>query len=433
MDKIRDQWTATDLRSEAEKRLAHLEKISSRGDTEETQRLIHELRVHQIELEMQNAQLAQTQAELEKSRQKYSDLFDFAPVGYLSLDENGIVLEANLTIAIMLGVERMRMLKRPFQVHVAAADRDLFRAHLQNISKTRGRYRCDLRLKTKNGSEFYGQLDSLFLETHGKISCMTAVTDISERRQAQEDLLGTRDKLEQSVQKRTAELEDANAHLREIPAKLIAVQEEERKRLACELHDSIGQTLAAIKFWVEMSLGLKDTGDDAAIVKHLEQFVPVLQHSIEETRRIYMGLRPSMLDDVGLLATLEWQRQESMKLYPRRHIELEIGVAEEEIPDKLKVNIFRITQEALNNIVKHSKAEWVDISLSRDGNWIELVMSDDGMGMNLELTIQTSTSRGLGFTSMRERAELTGGSFSIKSTPGEGTTIRASWNISACT
>jgi len=430
-DKTREQRSATALRNEAEKRLAHLEKISSGGGTEETRRLIQELRVHQIELEMQNAQLAQTQAELEKSRTKYSDLFDFAPIGYLSLDENGVVLEANLTIATLLGAERMWMINSPFQVHVVVADWDLFRAHLQKISGTKERDRCDLRLKTRIGSELHVQLDSLYIEAEGKVSFRTAVTDISERRQAQEDQRGARDKLEQRVQERTAELRKANVERRQIPSKLIAVLEEERKRLSSELHDSIGQTFAAMKFRIEMVLKLRDEGNGSTALNHLEQFVPILQRSIEETRNIYMGLRPPMLDDAGLLATLEWLRQECMKLYPERHIELETGIAEAEIPESLKVNIFRIAQEALNNIAKHSKAEWVDISLSNDGNGIELVISDDGVGMNLDQILQTSTARSLGLTSMRERAELTGGSFSIESTPGEGTTTRAFWPIEA--
>ena len=142
-----------------------------------------------------------------------------------------------------------------------------------------------------------------------------------------------------------------------------------------------------------------------------------------------MGLRPLMLDNVGLLATLEWLRQECMKLYPERHIELEAGLAEEEVPESLKVNIFRIAQEALNNIAKHSKAEWVDISLLKNGGEIEFVVSDDGVGMNLDLILQTSAAKSLGLISMRERTELTGGSFSIESVPGEGTTIRACWPI----
>jgi len=243
-------------------------------------------------------------------------------------------------------------------------------------------------------------------------------------------VLGTYEDI--TVHKRAEEaLRKANEELQQIPSKLIAVLEEERKRLASELHDSIGQTLAAVKFWVEMALKLKDAGDGNAALNHLKQFVPILQRSIEETRSIYMGLRPSMLDSKGLLATLEWLRQECMKLYPERHIELESGVAEEEIPKSLKVNIFRIAHEALNNIAKHSKAEWVDILLSKNVSGIELAVSDDGVGMDLDIIMQTSTATSLGLTSMRERAELTGGSFSIESTPGEGTTIRAFWPIEA--
>ena len=144
-----------------------------------------------------------------------------------------------------------------------------------------------------------------------------------------------------------------------------------------------------------------------------------------------MGLRPSMLDTMGLLAALEWLRRECMKLYPNRHIELETGFAEEEIPEILKVIIFRIVQEALNNIAKHSKAEWVDISLSKNEGGIELAVSDDGVGMDVNQILRTSTARSLGLTSMRERAELTGGSFTIESTPGEGTSIRACWPVEA--
>jgi signal transduction histidine kinase len=241
----------------------------------------------------------------------------------------------------------------------------------------------------------------------------------------------SRDELDLRVEQRTAALEKANIELRQIPSKLLAVLEEERRRLASELHDSIGQTLAAIKFRLEMVLKLMVEGDGTAASKHLEQFVPILQRSIEETRCIYMGLRPSMLDTHGLFATLEWQRRECMGLYPDRHIELETGIAEEEIPESLKISIFRIAQESLNNVAKHSSAEWVDISLSKSGDGIELVVSDDGVGMDLDLIMQTRTGRSLGLTGMRERAELTGGKFTIESTLGEGTTIRVFWPIEA--
>jgi len=267
-------------------------------------------------------------------------------------------------------------------------------------------------------------------DAEGRISgVLGTYEEITESKRMEEDLQKARDELERRVEERTAELEKANKELRQIPSKLISVQEEERKRLASELHDSIGQTLAAVKFWVEMSLKFRDERDGNAVMNHLEQFVPILQRSIEETRSIYMGLRPSILDKMGLLATLEWLRRECMKLYPSRHIELETGLNEKKIPESLKINIFRIAQEALNNVAKHSKAEWVDISLSQNGDRIELVVSDDGVGMKLDSIFQTDSSWTLGLTSMRERAELTGGSFEIESAPGEGTTIRASWPI----
>jgi PAS domain S-box-containing protein len=255
--------------------------------------------------------------------------------------------------------------------------------------------------------------------------------EIEERERTEAELHRAHDELELRVKERTASLEKANAELRQIPSRLISVQEEERKRLASELHDSIGQTLAALKLWVEMVLRLRDEGNDSAAFDRLGQFVPILQRSIEETRNIYMGLRPPMLDNMGLLATLEWLRRENMRLYPDHHIELEAGIAEEKIPESLKASIFRVAQEALNNIAKHSKAEWVDISLSKNGGGIELVVSDDGVGMDLDLTLRTSPAKSLGLTSMRERAELTGGSFSIESTPGEGATVRACWPIEA--
>jgi len=263
----------------------------------------------------------------------------------------------------------------------------------------------------------------------GPAGAVAAFLDVTRHNQMDEELRKSRDELEIRVQERTVALETLNEELRQVPSKLIAVQEEERRRLASELHDSIGQTLAAVKFWVEIALKFREEGSDADALYHLERFVPILQRSIEETRNIYMGLRPPMLEDMGLLPALEWLRRECMRLYPARHIELETGIKEEEIPESLKVNIFRIVQEALNNIAKHSKAEWVDISIIKDGSAIELAVSDDGVGMDLDQILRTSTARSLGLTSMRERAEIFGGSFSIESTPSEGTTIRALWSI----
>jgi signal transduction histidine kinase len=215
--------------------------------------------------------------------------------------------------------------------------------------------------------------------------------------------------------------------LRELSSKLLTIQEEERKKLSSELHDSIGQTLAALKYHIEMALKIKDQGDLFTAMNHLEQAIPTLQRSIEETRSIYTGLRPPMLDDLGLLATIDWLRREFVKLYPGIHLEVQAAIEEEEIPEYMKACMFRIAQESLNNAAKHSKAEWVDLSLAKNGNNIDLTVADDGIGMDLGRFTHTPYAKTLGLTGMRERAELTGGSFRIESAPGAGTSVRASW------
>jgi signal transduction histidine kinase len=253
--------------------------------------------------------------------------------------------------------------------------------------------------------------------------------DIAERKRAEEALLKSRDELELRVQERTADLERANDQLRSIPSKLIAAQEDERRRIAGELHDSIGQTLAALKYGIETVLVMKDTGDPDGAFKLLERFVPTLQHSLEETRSIYMGLRPPMLDNLGLLATLGWFCREFQSLHPNSHLDLKTRIAEDEIPDVLKITIFRIAQEALNNVAKHSRAKRVVLSVIKNRDSIELVVQDDGKGFDLDSIVAQNSGRSLGLAGMRERVELTGGTFSIESTHGKGTMLRTCWPI----
>lgn len=253
--------------------------------------------------------------------------------------------------------------------------------------------------------------------------------DITDRRQMEEELRKSRDELDLRVRERTADLERANRELRSISLKLIEAQEEERRRLASELHDGIGQILAALKFRFEHMLMVSRKGHIKEGLRLAEDFVPTLQHAIDETRGIYMGLRPRALEEFGVISALFWFREELLKACNRMHIEMDVSVEQSEIPKQLEVPIFRIAQEALNNASKHSKAEWVDLSLAFKDGVIELVVSDDGAGMDLSEILENTTFGSLGLTSMKERAELTGGKFTIESTPGEGTTIRARWPL----
>jgi signal transduction histidine kinase len=154
------------------------------------------------------------------------------------------------------------------------------------------------------------------------------------------------------------------------------------------------------------------------------------QHAIDEARRIYMDLRPSILDDLGILATISWFLRQFETIYSTIRIEREVDLDEEDVPEPLKIVIFRIMQEALNNVAKYSKADRVSLSFVKSDGRIDLTIRDNGKGFDLTTaTARKDQSGGMGLTSMRERTHFSGGSFAIKSHIGEGTTIRASWPV----
>ena len=220
-------------------------------------------------------------------------------------------------------------------------------------------------------------------------------------------------------------------NLRILSAQLITAKEEERKRIAHELHDSVGQYLSSIKFNLENIISLMEKGSSGTGLKALKESIPVIQATIEEVRRISMDLRPSILDDLGILATISWFCREFQTVYTGIRIIRTITLEEEDVPEHLKIIIFRIIQEALNNVAKHGKADTVDISLIMRNGSIELSISDNGIGFDVQETVQREDSgKGMGLASMEERTDLSGGVFSIDSVKGLGTLIMCTWRLS---
>ena len=218
--------------------------------------------------------------------------------------------------------------------------------------------------------------------------------------------------------------------LRILSAQLLTAQENERKRVARELHDGLQQTLTAIKLKVEdFLLGMNKTRMKEK-AKFLEPIVSMIQKSVQEIRRIQADLRPPMLDDLGILASLAWLFREFQGAYPDIRIEKNFQVEERDIPEELKLVIYRILQEALNNIGKHSGAERVSVSLRKMGSLIELGIRDNGQGFDpREALAKDQKAKGMGLSSMKERVESSSGFFAVDSQKGEGRLVQASWAL----
>jgi len=216
--------------------------------------------------------------------------------------------------------------------------------------------------------------------------------------------------------------------LRFLSSQLLRAQENERKRIAGELHDGIGQILSAIKYGVEDSLHRLDKPTSAEATRSLQAVIPLIQSGVEEVRRICMDLRPAILDDLGILATISWFCREFQAIYSDISIDQKIALDEADVPETLKVAIYRVLQEGLNNIAKHSRAKLVCLSLTKEAHAIKLRVEDNGIGFNpTEVLSQDNRKRGLGLGSMKERTEASGGFFSLKSVPGKGSTLQATW------
>jgi signal transduction histidine kinase len=205
----------------------------------------------------------------------------------------------------------------------------------------------------------------------------------------------------------------------------IHIQEQERKRIANELHDVMGHTLTAIKLSME-SIVYK--GKNTQNKKMLMDIIGMIKNANEEVHQIIYALRPPLLDDIGLLATISWFCRNTENACPWIFIEQEIDIQEDEISDYLRIVIFRILQESMNNIIKHSEGDRVRLGLNKKNGLIQLSIEDNGMGFNPEeLRSESNDQRGLGLINMKERTELSEGSFSITSTVGSGTTVRCTW------
>lgn len=219
--------------------------------------------------------------------------------------------------------------------------------------------------------------------------------------------------------------------LQRLAARLLEVQESERRRIATDLHDVLGQSLTVIKLLLDESVMLLAANETKSAAESLQQMRLKVKGAFEELRCVSMNLRPAIIDDLGILATLSWFFREFEMACQGTKVEKSFDIQEDSIPAPLKIVIFRIIQEATNNIVKHANASHIRVCLTRAGGTLHLLIDDNGDGFDpLEAGKSRPFGKGLGLLSMKERAELSGGDYMMESRAGQGTRINVSWPLS---
>ncbi len=225
---------------------------------------------------------------------------------------------------------------------------------------------------------------------------------------------------------------EQDAELRRLAVGLLSTQEAERTRVSAELHDGVAPLAIMAKFMVEDALARLMRGAHAEATEILINAVAQLRDVIGEVRRISMELRPALLDDLGLLPTIEWFCRRCEQAYRSLRVERVIEVTEADVPKSLKLDIFRIVEEAVTNAAQHAAARCVRVSLVRRGDELRLSVADDGSGFDSAPVFEGNACLlGVGLQSIRQRVEATQGRLLLESSPLHGTVVGAVWNLAS--
>ena len=367
--------------------------------------LLHELQVHQIELEMQNEQLRSAQLALEIERSRYFDLYDLAPVAYCSLSDKGLFLQANQTTATLFGLSRQELLQWVFYRLILKADQHAWHQHCQQLISSGAPQTCQLRMIKPDGTTFWGHLVSTLQPApDGSVQQRVVISDISELKRL-------------SLADRKAELARS----------LLQAQEQNKRRFSHHLHDLTSANLASLRLNLELMIAT------APNARHTQVFsdcaadtLALLEDTNTGIRNLCADLYPSVFELGGLSAAL----QSYARLFGQRtglKVHITCSPDQLRLPADTELALFRIAQEALTNCAKHAQAHHISVSLQLTSWPVHLTIADDGIGFDAaatQLPGENGLLAGQGLRHMSQTAEFLDGRFALESAPGQGTCIR---------
>jgi PAS domain S-box-containing protein len=356
--------------------------------------------LEQREVERQSADYA-----LKASEMRYRRLFEAAQDGILILNpDTGQIEDINPFLTDMLGYTREELLGNKLWEIGPFKDIKASQAEFRELKRESYVRYDDLPLETRAGKAINVEFVSNVYQVNGRKVIQCNIRDITNRKQAE------------------AKRKEYSRKLKVLSRRLVEAQETERRNIARELHDEIGQSLTVMQLNLQTMLQLPAA---AGLAPRLAQNLEVVEHVLEQVHDISLNLRPSMLDDLGLEPALRWYTERQAALAGLK-IEFHADRLEQRLDPMIETECFRVGQEALTNVVRHAQAKKVAVELRQADGQLHLRVHDDGIGFEVTaLRKKAVCGASLGLLSMEERAGLAGGGLVFASSPGQGTEVHA--------
>jgi PAS domain S-box-containing protein len=369
-----------------------------------TSETIEELTAALEELRVSQDELIAARVEAETQRSRYQDLFEMAPDGYVVTGPRGRIAEANRAAAQLFNIRGDFLLDKPLSIFIHREDRAILATRLNRL-KSIDWDEGTLRLSPRGDNERTAHVTARAVRRWGgELEAVRWILrDVTEQRNAEDALRASRE------------------HIRNMASKITLAEEQERRRIAGEIHDHISQSLAVAK----LRLGMLRESLSGEQLKAVDDVRKLLSQVLVQSRSLTFELSPAVLYELGLAAAIEWLIEQRANYGVK--FEFRNDSTDFQIRRDVAVILFQSVRELLTNILKHARATQASIRISKSGSEVIIDIEDDGVGFNLpEQLSRRARNTSVGLFSVHERLDHLGGRAAIDTTPGKGTRIRLS-------